>query len=258
MDNKTDLSDVTFLILVRLDSIDRLENILATSQFLCSNFKTNIWVSEYATYNNDLLGKLLDENISYSFTEDHDPILYRTKFLNQMIGVVDKPIVCVWDTDVIVPAAQIVMAVGLLRTGEADIVYPYESHFYDTSPLLRKLYLKERKIELLEQNTKKMKEMYLPNPLGGAFLANLLAYKESGMENESFYGWGMEDGERIARWRNMNYKIHRVTGSLFHLSHERGVNSNFHSNDQGLFKKKEYRSVRRNTTISRLQSNDAK
>lgn len=254
MSNSTNLSDITFLILVRLDSIDRLENILATTQFIALNFETNIWVSEYSSYNNGLLEKLLNKNIRYTFTEDHDPILFRTKFLNQMTCAVEKPFVAVWDTDVIVPIGQIIKAVELLQNDEADFVYPYDNFFYDTSHILRKFYLQERKIELLEQNTKKMKEMYAPNPLGGAFLANLNAYKEAGLENERFYGWGMEDGERCARWNNMGYKIHRVTGPLFHLSHERGINSAFHNEDQHLFKMKEYKSVWRNNDISSTRS----
>ena len=257
MDRKTDLLDVTFLILVRLDTIDRLENILATTQFLSSNFATNIWVSEYASYNNGVLEKLLDQTIRYTFTEDQDPILYRTKFLNQMISTADKPFVCIWDTDVIIPVAQIVMAVGLLRRGEAEFAYPFERFFLDTTPLLRKIYLMERKIEFLEKNTKKMKEMYSPDPLGGAFFANLKAYKESGMENENFYGWGVEDGERIARWVNLKFKIHKVAGPLFHLSHERGINSHTHNSDQGLFKKKECRKSQISTNLTRIKLNDA-
>ncbi|NWJ53087.1 MAG: hypothetical protein HXX14_19730 [Bacteroidetes bacterium] len=256
MDNKTNLSDVTFLILVRLDSIDRLENILEITRFLSSNFKTNVWVAEYSSYNNGFLKTLLDKSIKYTFTEDHDPILYRTKFLNQMTLTAESSYVAIWDTDVIAPIDQIIMAVELLRNDEADFVYPYDNYFFDTSPILRKLYLQERKIELLEQNTKKMKEMYSPNPVGGAFLANLNAYKEAGLENEEFYGWGLEDGERCVRWKNMGYKIQRVTGPLFHLSHGRGVNSVFHNDDQHLLKKKELKNVRRNTCISFIQSNN--
>ena len=99
-----------------------------------------------------------------------------------------------------------------------------------------------------------MKEMYSPNPVGGAFLANLKTYKKSGLENENFYGWGLEDGERVARWGNLNYKIHRVTGPLFHLSHGRGVNSTFHNDDQHFIKSKEIKNVRRNTSLNSTQS----
>ena len=169
MGNLTNLTDLTFIILVRLDSIERLENILETTRYLSLNFETNIWVSEYSSYNNGLLKKLLNKRIRYTFNEDNDPILYRTKFLNQMTRVLEKPFVAVWDTDVIAPGGQIVKALELLRNREADFVYPYDNYFLDTSLILRKLYLREKKIELLEQNRKKMKEMYMPNPVGGAF-----------------------------------------------------------------------------------------
>ena len=243
--SKQNLMDVTFLFLVRLDTIDRLENILASTQFISSNFETNIRVSEYSSCNNGLLEKLLDKNIRYSFQEDHDPILFRTKFINQMTRSVETPFVAVWDADVIMSVGQVVMAVELLRNNEADFVYPYEKQALDTSLILRRLYLLDRKIQVLEQNVKKMKEMYSPNPLGGAFLANLKAYKESGLENENFYGWGLEDGERYYRWENLGYKIQRVPGPLFHLSHGRGINSTFHNGDQQLLKRKEIIGIRR-------------
>jgi hypothetical protein len=75
-------------------------------------------VSEFSSFNNGLLEKLLDKNIRYSFQEDQDPILYRTKFLNQMIRTVEMPYVAIWDTDVI--ADQIIKALELLRNGETD------------------------------------------------------------------------------------------------------------------------------------------
>ena len=147
------------MVIVRLDTIDRLENTLASSHFLSSNFETNILVSEYSFFRNGLLEKLLDKNIRYSFQEDHDPILFRTKFLNQMARTVETPFVAVWDADVIIPVGQVIKSVELLRNREADFVYPYEKYALDTSPILRKFYLQENKIEFLEQNIKKMKEM---------------------------------------------------------------------------------------------------
>lgn len=243
------LRQLTFCILVRLDTIERLENTLAVTQFLSSNFETNIWVAEYSGYNNGLLEKLLDKNIRYSFQQDHDPILYRTKFLNQMTSAVETPFVAIWDTDVIVPVNQIVKSMKLLRSGEADFVYPYEKLFLDTSPILRRLFLQEGEIEVLSRNSKKMEKMYRPNPVGGAFLAKLKAYKDSGLENESFYGWGMEDGERCCRWENLKYSIKRVSGPLFHLSHGRGINSVYHNTDQQVYKKKQVHNVRRNKNL---------
>lgn len=45
---------------------------------------------------------------------------------------------------------------------------------------------------------------------GGAFLAKTVQYKNAGMENLNFYGWGPEDWERYERWMNLGYKVGNV------------------------------------------------
>ena len=78
-------------------------------------------------------------------------------------------------------------------------------------------------------------------------MANRQTYVDAGLENENFYGWGLEDGERYYRWLNLGYKVKRIPGPLFHLSHGRGINSTFHNPDQPMAKRKEIIKVRRNT-----------
>lgn len=238
MKSKVVLNDFTFLIIVRLDSISRLENILICSDFLVNNFLTEVHVMECAPYNNGLLNKVLNKKVKYSFLEDNDFIFHRTKLLNRMTTTVETQFVSVWDSDVIIPIDQIVKSANLLRNGGFDFVYPYEKRFLDSSAILRKLFIQEGKLEILEMNASKMKEMYLPVPVGGAFFANLKSYLEAGMENELYYGWGLEDGERLYRWENLGYKIQRVQGCLFHLTHEKGINSTFHNDDQKYLKRK--------------------
>lgn len=50
MDNneKIDMADVTVLIPVRIDSIIRLENLIAVIDYLLSNFNISIVVSNYS------------------------------------------------------------------------------------------------------------------------------------------------------------------------------------------------------------------
>lgn len=243
-----DLPDITFLIIVRSDSIERLENILLVRDYITSSFKTSTIVMECAAYYNGLLAKLLENTVSYTFQEDCDPVLFRTRYLNKMIKAANTPFVAVWDADVIAPVSQVSDAISLLRNNHADFVYPYE-RFIDTTPILRKLFIQAKGIEILERNVDKMKDMYSPNPVGGAFLANTKSYIDSGCENENFYGWGMEDGERLYRWESMGYKIKRVPGPLFHLSHPRGQNSAFHDADQQIIKRKEVMRAKRNRPV---------
>jgi len=246
---KLRLDNVTIVIPCRLDSIVRLGNVIITTSYLLKEFNVNIIVTEADTYNNLILQKLLPQGVEYQFYYDEDPIFFRTHYINMICSKLQTGIVGIWDADVIIPSSQIIKAVELLSNDEADFVYPYEKYALDTSPILRKMFLQNPKIEFLERNMKKMKEMYPPNPVGGAFMANLKSYKESGLENESFYGWGLQDGERFYRWQNMGYKIKRIPGPLFHLSHPRGQNSNFHDVDQHFMKKKEVISVKRNKTF---------
>ena len=214
MKTKIDLWDVTFNIILRLDSIERLENIIASITFLNRHFNTNVTVWECSYRDNGFLKKLLD---------------------NARVS------------EVIAPVNQIIDAVNLLRLQEADFVYPYDKLFLDTSIIIRNLYLESEDISLLMNNTKKMKQMYPPKPVGGAFFCNLKAYKESGLENEKFYGWGMEDGERYCRWEKMGYRIKRIDGPLFHLSHPRGINSDMHHPDQHVIKMREFKAANRFT-----------
>ena len=220
---KKNLKDVTFLLLVRLDSIDRIENIMCVVDFINTNFDTNITVWECSYYNNGILKKLLSKNVVYKHIEDHDPILYRTMYLNLMLKEVTTDYVSVWDVDVITSKQQIIDSVSLLRNNEADFVYPYERFFLDTTFIVRKLYLKTKDFSVL-QSHKALMNLPAPNPAGGAFFCDVRSYIKSGMENETFYGWGVEDFERKIRWERMGYRVKRISGEMYHLTHPRDIN----------------------------------
>ncbi len=241
---KTQLTDCTFLIPARLDSIDRLVNLKATLEFLQANFETNIHILEADNFNSKLIESTVSEDISYTFVPDHDPIFFRTNYINRMVKSCQTPFLSVWDTDIIAPPNQIAESLELLRSGQADFVYPYGKNFFETSKIVRELYLLSNDIQILEQHQKKMKRLYPPNPVGGAFFANKEKYIESGIENLNYYGWGVEDGERITRWKGLGYKIERAKGNLYHLTHSRGVNSEFHNNGQREIKIKELERIR--------------
>ncbi len=225
------LKDVTFLIQTRLDSIDRLANLRSTVKFLLEHFDTNIHILEADRFNTRLISIVVPEEVDVTFVEDFDPIYYRTYYINQMLKASNTPIISIWETDVIVPPEQILQAIDWLRKGEADFVHPYKQKMLDTSESIRELFLSSNDWSTLEKHQDKMKQMYPPNPVGGAFFANRETYIESGMDNENIYGWGIEDGERVNRWINLGYKYKRVQGNLYHLTHSRGVNSNFYSSN---------------------------
>lgn len=242
MTTKQNLSDVTFLIPVRLDSIDRVVNLRATLSFLLQNFNTRIDILEADKFNTGLISNYVtnqDTNINYRFIEDFDTVFFRTAYINKMVRKCKTPYLSVWDTDIIGVPDLIVGAVNALREGKANFSFSYEKNFLDTSLIIRELFLKTNDWRILDKHQKKMAKLYPPKPVGGAFFANKQAYVDSGLENPNFYGWGIEDGERVNRWLNLGYNIHREQGNLYHLTHARGTNSTFHSTQQRNVKKDE-------------------
>lgn len=225
---KINLKDTTFVIPIRIDSIIRLENFMLTLDNLESNFDTNIIIVEASPYNSKIIESLIQQNIRYQFHEDHDPIFYRTRYLNLASSQVVTDIIGIWDADVVIEPAQIVEAVERIREQKCEVAYPYDGNFLDISYILRSHFYINRDIEFLKKNQSKMRLLYssaeTADAVGGAFLVSTKKYLAAGAENELFYGWGPEDGERYQRWVKLGYTIFRSRGCLFHLSHPRDIN----------------------------------
>ena len=223
-----DLTDTTFIIPIRLDTVVRLENLILCVDHLQERLQTHIVVLEAAPYNNGVIQNLLKERINYQFVEDKDPVYHRTKYLNQMTMNVKTDFIGIWDADVIIAHEQVLDSLHHLRQNLCDIAYPYDGDFLDTSDLLRNQYFAHRDLEFLQANRGKMQLLYqvegVIGALGGAIFARTDKYRLSGMENEAFYGWGLEDGERYYRWLGFDFKIYRSKGCLFHLTHTRDDN----------------------------------
>jgi hypothetical protein len=103
-------------------------------------------------------------------------------------------------------------AIQQIRDKNCDFAYPYDGRFLDTSEIIRNHYLLYKDINFLKNNTSRMNLLYSSikegNSLGGAFLISTEKYKLSGLENETFYGWGVEDCERYHRWLIFNFSMY--------------------------------------------------
>jgi len=174
---KADLRDVTFMIPIQIDSIVRLENVLACIRYLLQHFDTYILLLEAQPFNNGVLQRLIPAKVWYVFVEDEDTVFYRTKYLNEMTRQSGMPFLGIWDADVIIPKEQILDAVQKLRENY-EVAYPYqEDCFLDTTDIIRKLFLMRKNIQVLKRNRDKMYLIYGKGMKGGAILVNREAYK---------------------------------------------------------------------------------
>lgn len=228
---KLDLSDLTFVIPVRLDTIQRLENLNFVIKYFLEHFETKFIILEADSIDKGLLKKILPPEVELHFVFDENPIFHRTKYINQLAGYIQTEYIAVWDSDVIVPVEQLLTSISLLRSKITDFVLPYDGRFYDTGPDLREVFFKHLNLIDLDQNAETMSLIYGFSASGGGFLANSIQYLDAGLENEGFKGWGIEDGERLRRWEILGFEVCRIKGKMFHLFHPRGQNSSFENDD---------------------------
>lgn len=229
--NKIDLSDLTFVIPIRIDCFERFENTCLVIDYLTTLFTTNIIVLEAGKERSVIIENAIKGRSEYIFIEDFDPIFYRTKYLNILSNIVETDYIAVWDSDVIVHPNQLYSSVIGLRENNYDFVFPYDGSFLDTGVSHRVKFFESRSIDYLIQNKDGMLLPYTSTACGGGFLARLSDYLDCGGENENFYGWGQEDGERVERWKILEKRIRRIQGPMFHLYHPRGKNSNYLSDE---------------------------
>jgi len=77
---------LSITIPIRLDTIERLENIHAVVNFLFQHSFQNIRVLEAAAFCNGFIEELFGKRINYSFIKDDDPVFHRTRYINQVVS----------------------------------------------------------------------------------------------------------------------------------------------------------------------------
>lgn len=209
-----DLSDVTFLVPLRIDSGERLRNVITTTSWLLEHLNTNVIVGVA-----DVAGvqPLLDARVRVVQIDD-DPRLpfHATRVFNDLSRHVTTPLFVHYDTDVIIPAEQFHAAAEMIRSDEYDVVHPYETWVSVPSEEIPTL-LASRDVARAPAGFPRS----LGDPLGGCVMRSMSNFISAGMDNEHFIGWSPEDKERIHRARMLGSRISRVPGPLFHLEHPR-------------------------------------
>ncbi len=213
--------DLTIFIHVQLDDIERLENVLEVSRYVSSNFGANIRIAEYASYNNGMLEKLIEEDIQYFFHEYYEPAICRYRLFDQLIRTATTPFVAIWSSDVIIPASQLWEVMEMMKNNEADFVIPYQEPRVDSVLNLKSLYRQRNSIERLYPDFETKREQYPEGILSEIVIANRENCLSSGFKKENFCGWCTKDYRKHFLERNMNIKMRSIPGMIFRLEHGR-------------------------------------
>ena len=88
------LKQCTFIIPIRIESEDRMRNVITVLCYILENFDTKVILKEVDTesvFKKEVLPQIKDylgdaiNNLTHVFEQSDDPVFYRMKILNEMI-----------------------------------------------------------------------------------------------------------------------------------------------------------------------------
>ncbi len=228
-----DLKSCTFIIPVRIESEDRIRNIITVLCYLLDNFDAKVILKEVdqePIFEEELLPQITEyvgdsiKNLTHVFEQSNDPVFYRMQILNEMIDMADTSVIANYDGDVLFKPETYVNSVKMIEDGY-DIVYPYgfgeyQKQVFADDELVSEFLSNDCDFSILDSKSRMYDAQY-----GHVQFLNRKSYIEAGMENENFRGSSPEDKERHYRFEKMGYKVGRIDDQVYHLEHSRGNNS---------------------------------
>ena len=131
------MMDLTFLIPTRIETEDRLRNIISSVSYLLRHVPAKVIVKEVSGRNTFLhralpeIRKYADtDNLTHIYEENNDPLFCKSKVLNDMIVAADTNVVANYDADCILPIEAYRQAYNAIQDNQLDVVYPYQCGIY--------------------------------------------------------------------------------------------------------------------------------
>ena len=246
LNERWDLSECTFIMPLRIESADRMRNVITTIIYLLRNFDTKVIVKEVDVESifeqsvqpalEEALEDFQLEGLTHIFEQSDDYTFHRTKIINDMLWMVDTPVVANYDCDILLPKTSYPYAVNMILNGHEledgtkyypKCVYPYgegtyQAQLYTNDEEVTKFINQKFDFEVFQ------KWRAYDAKFGFVQFFDTEEYKRLGGENEGFIAYGYEDDERFYRF-NMLSKVARMNERIFHLEHKRTSNSWFNN-----------------------------
>ena len=246
LNERWDLSECTFIMPLRIESSDRMRNVITTIIYLLRNFDTKVIVKEVDVESifeqsvqpalEEALEDFQLEGLTHIFEQSDDYTFHRTKIINDMLWMVDTPVVANYDCDILLPKTSYPYAVNMILNGHEledgtkyypKCVYPYgegtyQAQLYTNDEEVTKFINQKFDFEVFQ------KWRAYDAKFGFVQFFDTEEYKRLGGENEGFIAYGYEDDERFYRF-NMLSKVARMNERIFHLEHKRTSNSWFNN-----------------------------
>ena len=227
--------NLTFLIPTRIETEDRLRNIISSVSYLLRHIPAKVIVKEVSNHPTFQFRALPEirkyantDNLTFLYEENNESLFCKSKVLNDLIVAADTTVVANYDADCILPLSSYHQAYGAINDGQADVVYPYGCGIYqwkaEYNMQIYEEFVNKFDISVLDKN-----KTLSNSTIGWTQFINRQKYIDCYMMNENFVSWGCEDDEFYFRMSTLGNRIARIDNYVYHLEHSRTHNSWFSS-----------------------------
>jgi hypothetical protein len=229
--------DLTYILPCRIESEDRLRNIITSVSYLLTQIPTAKVivkeVSPQATFKFRAIPEIKKiskiDNLKYIFEEvNENELFHKTKILNDLIIESDTNVICSHDVDVVYPVSSHIKAYNTINDDQADVVYPYGCGVWqyqvDYSPEIFEKFIHSFDMNIIQSRCRTE-----ASSIGWTQFYNREKVIRGGLWNENFLSWGAEDCEFYFRFNALGFRVARVDDWIWHFEHVRTHNSHYHN-----------------------------
>ena len=225
------MKDLSFIIPIRVDTEDRLDNCLTILRFLQLHFPEAevLLMEQDAETRTDRIIEAFP-GVRRNF-EPNPGRFSKSLAVNHGVELSTRPLICMCDTDILLHPDAIRRACRILRMRMGRVVIPHNRIFVDVSGEL-----KSEISASLDMNKYGRFRRFADAPAGknsvtrdcngGIFLAEKEVLQFAGGLNRKMISYGWEDTEFIRRLDKLGYYTFMLPEfNLVHLDHRRGADS---------------------------------
>jgi hypothetical protein len=228
---KINLEDLGILIVVKIDSEERLSNLEKCVENLNHFFENTIHIYEQGQES-----KIhFNGNYNKVFFESEAQNFNRNKLTNNFINEQDFKFVLIVECDVLLDPKAIIQTYAKLISEEFYFAFPYNGFYSFLSQDISKDFDPKISVPNMWKYAYNFDNSFITEDYelskkvkhtGFAYMYNVEKFKMCGMENENFSHWGWDDVEKFVRIRILGYEIYYSDYFCYHLWHPRPSKTN--------------------------------
>ena len=231
------MKDLTFLLPCRIESEDRLKNVVTSVTYLLKNFpEAKVLVKEVDSHSHfkfralPSIQKYVDTSqLTHIFEESEEELFHKTRILNDLVVAADTKIVYNHDVDVVMPVQSYKTAYQAISSGDADAIYAFGCGVYQWAVNYSMDVYSQFLDSGFDFNVLDSSKFRVASSIGWGQMIKRQAEIDIGFWNENFISWGAEDCEFYFRLNAFGYRVGRINQDIYHFEHSRTFNSHYHN-----------------------------